>query len=205
MIFRERMTPMAIVVAVDHDGGFGADGKIPWHYPEDLKYFQKTTSGGICVMGRKTYEDMFKMYVNREGKKKTVNKAVKKYLTMLSDGKEPPSETLASSIKEILPGRKSFVVTSNVHFKAPGAIVVPSLRAAVNMLDVKDNRTIFILGGYRMYIEGLTWADKVHMTIVEGRYNCDRFFPVNVLRKKFRVISGEQVDKLQFVTYQRAR
>ena len=36
----------------------GSDGDIPWHLPEDFKWFKRTTMGGILVMGRKTYESI---------------------------------------------------------------------------------------------------------------------------------------------------
>lgn len=36
----------------------GNGGKIPWHLPEDFKWFKTSTMGGILVMGRKTYESI---------------------------------------------------------------------------------------------------------------------------------------------------
>ncbi len=36
----------------------GRDGTLPWHLPEDLAFFKKTTSGHPIVMGRKTYESI---------------------------------------------------------------------------------------------------------------------------------------------------
>lgn len=33
-----------------------ADGKIPWHIPEDFKYFKEATMGHPIIMGRKTFE-----------------------------------------------------------------------------------------------------------------------------------------------------
>ena len=36
----------------------GNSGDIPWHLPEDFKWFKKTTMGDILVMGRKTYESI---------------------------------------------------------------------------------------------------------------------------------------------------
>ena len=36
----------------------GNTGDIPWHLPEDFKWFKKTTMGGILVMGRKTHESI---------------------------------------------------------------------------------------------------------------------------------------------------
>ena len=34
----------------------GSRGDLPWHLPEDLKYFKEKTLGHIIVMGRKTFE-----------------------------------------------------------------------------------------------------------------------------------------------------
>lgn len=36
----------------------GANGKIPWHLPEDFKWFKQITLGHRLVMGRKTFESI---------------------------------------------------------------------------------------------------------------------------------------------------
>ena len=38
----------------------GFRNAIPWHIPEDLKWFKKLTMGHIIVMGRKTFESIGK-------------------------------------------------------------------------------------------------------------------------------------------------
>src|SRR5438270_3094092 len=43
----------------------GAAHKIPWHLPEDFKWFKKMTTGQIVVMGRKTFESIGKPLPNR--------------------------------------------------------------------------------------------------------------------------------------------
>lgn len=48
----------AAIVAVDDHGGFSKDGKIPWKYSADFKWFKERTMNQICVMGRKTYDDL---------------------------------------------------------------------------------------------------------------------------------------------------
>jgi dihydrofolate reductase len=37
-------------------GVIGADGGMPWHVPEDLKYFREITTGATVLMGRRTWE-----------------------------------------------------------------------------------------------------------------------------------------------------
>ena len=36
----------------------GKDGKMPWHLPEDLAHFKKTTLGHPVIMGRKTWDSL---------------------------------------------------------------------------------------------------------------------------------------------------
>ena len=46
------------VVAMDPNRLIGRDGSLPWHLPEDLAFFQKTTLGHPVLMGRKTFESI---------------------------------------------------------------------------------------------------------------------------------------------------
>jgi dihydrofolate reductase len=46
------------IFAVDHWGGMGFKGSLPWpHHSEDLQYFKEQTQGQIVIMGRKTWDD----------------------------------------------------------------------------------------------------------------------------------------------------
>lgn len=47
-----------LVAALDEASVIGADGELPWHLPEDLRHFKKTTMGHPLVMGRKTFETL---------------------------------------------------------------------------------------------------------------------------------------------------
>src|SRR3954463_15214340 len=44
----------------------GNHNQIPWHLPEDFKWFKQMTTGHIIVMGRKTFESIGKPLPNRE-------------------------------------------------------------------------------------------------------------------------------------------
>lgn len=44
----------------------GHAGDIPWHLPEDFKWFKQTTMGGVLVMGRKTYDSIGKPLPGRD-------------------------------------------------------------------------------------------------------------------------------------------
>ncbi len=44
----------------------GQGNKIPWHLPEDFRWFKKMTTGQVVVMGRRTFESIGKPLPNRE-------------------------------------------------------------------------------------------------------------------------------------------
>jgi dihydrofolate reductase len=49
-----------IILATDADYGISKYNKIPWHIPEDLKFFSKITRNNICIMGSTTAKDLGK-------------------------------------------------------------------------------------------------------------------------------------------------
>jgi len=49
---------LSLIVARARNGAIGKDNTIPWHAPEDLAFFQRETTGGAIVMGRKTWESL---------------------------------------------------------------------------------------------------------------------------------------------------
>lgn len=53
---------MAIIgiVAIAQNFAIGKDGKLPWHYAADLKFFKQTTSGNAVLMGFNTWESIGK-------------------------------------------------------------------------------------------------------------------------------------------------
>ena len=49
---------ISIIVAMDENRVIGADGGIPWHLPDDLKWFKRNSLGKTLIMGRRTYESI---------------------------------------------------------------------------------------------------------------------------------------------------
>lgn len=58
---------MAIVaiVAVARNLAIGKNGKLPWHYPADLKFFKRATTGNAVAMGFNTWKSIGKPLPNR--------------------------------------------------------------------------------------------------------------------------------------------
>lgn len=49
---------IALIAAVAANGTIGRDGGMPWHIPQDFRYFKTTTMGWPMVMGRRTWESL---------------------------------------------------------------------------------------------------------------------------------------------------
>lgn len=49
---------LGLIYARARNGVIGKDNQMPWHLPEDLAHFRKTTMGAPVIMGRKTWESL---------------------------------------------------------------------------------------------------------------------------------------------------
>ena len=82
----------------------GNAGTIPWHLPEDFKFFKATTMGHAILMGRKTYESIGKPLPGREN------------IVLSRTMPETPGVTIIRSLDELkelenkLDGRDLFVI-----------------------------------------------------------------------------------------------
>lgn len=59
---------VSLIVAVSENLTIGKDNDLPWHLPDDMKYFMEATKGHHVIMGRKNYDSIptkFKPLPNR--------------------------------------------------------------------------------------------------------------------------------------------
>ncbi|HRP62404.1 MAG TPA: dihydrofolate reductase [Phycisphaerales bacterium] len=52
---------LAIIVAMSENRVIGRGGGLPWHLPDDLRHFKRTTKGHVVVMGRRTFDSIGRM------------------------------------------------------------------------------------------------------------------------------------------------
>jgi dihydrofolate reductase len=57
---------LSLLVATDENNVIGKDNKLPWHLPNDLKYFKNLTWGMPILMGRKTFDSIGKPLPGRK-------------------------------------------------------------------------------------------------------------------------------------------
>ncbi len=59
---------ISLIAAVAENGVIGVDNKLPWHLPNDMKYFKDKTMGHCVVMGRKNYDSIPQKFRPLEGR-----------------------------------------------------------------------------------------------------------------------------------------
>lgn len=138
---------ISIIAAIGRNRELGKDNKLLWHIPEDMKRFRELTSGHTIIMGRKTFE----------------------------------------SIGRLLPGRINIIVTRNESIDPHKfcsskkcdvlAFVCNSLEEALDKTRKIEENEVFIIGGGQIYEQVLPLAEKLYLTIVDGTFDADTFFP----------------------------
>ena len=93
----------AVIVAVAHHAVIGSNGSIPWHIPEDFKYFKATTMGSPVIMGRKTFESIGRLLPGRQ------NIIVSRQLTYQVEGAEVV-HSLEAAYQIAQPATRCFVL-----------------------------------------------------------------------------------------------
>ena len=54
-----------LIAAISKNHQIGIHNQMPWHIPEDLKYFREVTTGYPVIMGRQTFESIGHPLPNR--------------------------------------------------------------------------------------------------------------------------------------------
>ena len=57
---------IALIAAVAHNGVIGADNRLPWRLPDDMRRFRDLTAGHSVIMGRRTWESIGKPLPGRQ-------------------------------------------------------------------------------------------------------------------------------------------
>ena len=113
-------------------------------------------------------------------------------------------ESLVHQFGGPLPGRRNVVLTTQGPLADfPEIETYPSIEAALAALAGAER--IFIGGGAKVYEQLLPRADRLELTLVEGPYEGDTFFPPfeHLVGRLFEVQEVDARDGFRFVTYVR--
>jgi dihydrofolate reductase len=122
-------------------------------------------------------------------------------------------KTWESDLKHCpLSGRWNIVISSNPEIAQVAASCqaqdftltgVTSLEAALNLVQAEEKA--FIVGGGSIYAQALPWVDSLELTLVEGDYDGDTFFPEyqSLIGTQFEQVNIESHPGFRFETYRR--
>jgi dihydrofolate reductase len=71
----------------------------------------------------------------------------------------------------------TIILTKNPNFQAFGCVVLHSLPEAIAWAKMSETEEIFIAGGGQIYTEAIKFADRLYLTIIEGNFVGDIYFP----------------------------
>lgn len=137
------MSSLTIIVATDKLGGIGINNKLPWHLPEDLAHFKRTTSGHIIIMGRKTFDSIGRALPNRR------NIVVTRKLGWHHEGAE--SVASLEAVQALLKGEPAFIIG--------GAQIYEQALSMADRLIVTEIQQDFICDAFFPKIDPLIWEE----------------------------------------------
>lgn len=113
-------------------------------------------------------------------------------------------ESILQRLGKPLPERRNIVLTSNRSFHYPEVETFGSIEAALEALS--DEPMVFIIGGESVYEKTFRLADRLELTIVEGDYEGDAFFPAyqHLIGERFQLVDKEERKGYFFETYKRS-
>jgi dihydrofolate reductase len=76
-----------------------------------------------------------------------------------------------------LPNRINIVITRQKNYNAPGAIVVSSIKEAIEKAKQTGDNETFIIGGAEIYKQCLQYTDTIYLTQIYHSFDGDAFFP----------------------------
>jgi dihydrofolate reductase len=160
---------ISLIVAMDEDRGIGLKNKIPWHIREDLVRLKNLTVGHATILGRTTFESMLGYY-EKSGK-----------------------STMTQRTHIVVTRDKKYFVEEKY------GLVAHSIEEALEKAKCIEKEEIFVIGGAKIFEQTINHADKLYITVVNGVYNADTFFPDY---SAFTTVVSSRVGNSEGILYQ---
>jgi dihydrofolate reductase len=157
------------IAAMSLNRVIGADCKIPWHLPEDFKWFKQMTIGNVMVMGRKTFESLPRPLPNRKNLVLTRHpqRLIKKHPEIFGQYHEWRG---GKYLKQAYQFR-----FSRLGEKAETEIFIFNSLEKLNPDEFPND--IFICGGAQIYQQALPRCSDLYLTLVKREVAGDAVFP----------------------------
>ncbi len=81
------------------------------------------------------------------------------------------------SIGKPLPNRTTVVLSNDQNFNEDGVVLARTFEEVFQKARELEKDEVFICGGGSVYAQTIDLADKLYLTVVEGNFEADVFFP----------------------------
>jgi dihydrofolate reductase len=98
------------------------------------------------------------------------------------------------SIGRALKDRKNIVLSNKSDFSAENCLIAGSIEEAIDLADREGAEELMVIGGASVYRQFLPIANKMYLTIIEGDFNGDIFFP-EYNRGEWEVVEAKKHGK----------
>ena len=166
--------PVSAIVAVADNGVIGVDGDLPWHLPDDLRWFKRVTSGHAVIMGRKTWQ--------------TLPGPLPRRLNVVLT-RDPKGLDLGDAPQPLTPMGKGGQVCAKTSIHAALAQAAAWERAALAEGRIQQP-DIMVVGGAGVYEALWPWVDTFYCTRVAAAPEGDTHFPAVDLGE-FRLVASQ--------------
>lgn len=164
---------ISLIAAMAKNRVIGNGDKIPWHIPEDFKYFKAQTLGKPIIMGRATFESIHTL-----------------------KGTEPDAPALPKR-KNIIVTRQNDYTADDCIVSTSLNEAIESAKNYTN-----EENEIMICGGGQIYMQSMDIIDRMYLTILDKNHDGDVFFP-EFSNSEWTLASSVPQDGYAFNIYDR--
>ena len=134
------MLKIRIIAAIDENNGLGKDNKLLIHIPNDLRRFKELTTGGVVIMGRKTFESL------------------------------PGQKPLPNRINIVLTRGDNFYIDGceTAHSIDDVFKILNYIKSSHDVWSHKDEMNVYVIGGAEIYRQFLPHADELVITKIKN-------------------------------------
>ncbi|PIV70907.1 hypothetical protein COW57_02600 [Candidatus Roizmanbacteria bacterium CG17_big_fil_post_rev_8_21_14_2_50_39_7] len=169
---------ISLIAALTEKRVIGNKNRIPWHIKDDLLHFKHLTLNHTVIMGRTTFDSLMEYY-KKSGRP--------------------------------LPDRRHVIVSRDTDYTVdlPGCFIAHSVDSALKIAVEKETAAIlatasvakggpegegevFVSGGASIFKQTIGQADRLHLTIVQGEFEGDTYFPDY---SEFKKVVGKEDKK----------
>ncbi|APX33251.1 hypothetical protein BH708_11610 [Brachybacterium sp. P6-10-X1] len=164
-----------MIWAQARNGVIGDAGTMPWHLPEDLKHFSRTTKGSPVVMGRRTWESFPPTFRPLPGRTNIVITSDDSFADEGALRTGTLDEALDQAAATLVTGADDSSVPSAP--STPGTSSAPSAPSAPGTPGAPGSPMIWVIGGGRVYREAMDRADLLVVTEIDLEIDGDTTAP----------------------------